>query len=706
MNGRIVLPLLLTLTVCIAAGPVHADSPEEQLAAASALFDAKKFDEAARRLDAFLAANPRHPKVGAAALALGRARMERKQYAAAVSAFEKARASKDAAVTPIAQLGLGEAAMYAGQYEKAVTALTAAAATRLKPEQAAIVAYWLGQAYFQLGRFAQAEEAYTRVTRDHGKSPFIDGAYFGAGVSALRQNKTDIARQNLRAVVDRFPKSADRAQALFLLARMDLEAKRWREARGGFETFLNSSAARNEGADVRTAAEEGLVRSLLELGDYAAATSRLEATLARLPAADPQRARVQLSLGHTRYRQKQYDTALAAYREAARSSEAAVAAEGLYWAANATLALKRPNEATPLFRQVVERYGSSPQAAKARTALTSLAQSSNDPAALAASLRGATPAERARGTLRLARLYLGQKKYAAAVAPLTELLQGKPAAEIVAEAQYLLGVAYDGQEKTAPAVAALTEAVRRGAGQPWMGDAQTRLAWLSLERKQPANAERASLAALALKPTADGERQARLALLQAQLDQQKWDAALQGAQALLAGNPSPETRAAVLFTQAWVHEKRGQAADALPLWEQLAREYPKNLYAAEALLHIGDARSRAERHDEARSQYAALIAAFPQSPVAAEARFKLGTTLYNLNRYADAAREWDTLAADKKAGDYAPEALYWSGVALEKGGQKSDAIQRLTRLITAYPTHARVTHARVRLAALKAVSGG
>src|SRR6266536_1372790 len=72
--------LLLLLVVCagLAPPPVCADTPEEQLAAASALFDAQRYAEAAQKLDAFLAANPKHARAAAAALALGRCRAELK----------------------------------------------------------------------------------------------------------------------------------------------------------------------------------------------------------------------------------------------------------------------------------------------------------------------------------------------------------------------------------------------------------------------------------------------------------------------------------------------------------------------------------------------------------------------------------------------------------------------------------------------------
>ncbi len=96
----------------------------------------------------------------------------------------------------------------------------------------------------------------------------------------------------------------------------------------------------------------------------------------------------------------------------------------------------------------------------------------------------------------------------------------------------------------------------------------------------------------------------------------------------------------------------------------------------------------------------------PQSPVAPEARFKLGTALYNLNRYPEASGEWDAVAGNKKAARTCPRRFYWAGLALDKAGKKPDAIQRLSRLVSEYPTHRRVANAKIRLAALKAVSGG
>lgn len=686
----------------------EADTPEEQLAAASALFDAKKFAEAAQRLDAFLAAYPKHARAGAAAFALGRARAELKQYDKAVPAYEKAVAAKDPAILPMAELGLGEAAMNTRQYDKAVSALTEAVKTDLPIDQAATAWYWIGQANYQLGKFQASQDAYDHITHELKRANLVDSAYYGAGLAAQRQGKTDEARQRYRVVVDRYPKSEDRTNALLGLARLDVTEKRWPQARTELESLLN---APDLPADTRAAAEDSLIETLLELQDYVAAIPRLQSALNRLPANDPNRFRAQLSLGTAQYRQKQYEPALAAYLEAAKSSEEAVAAQGLYWAANAQIALNRSGEAATLFQKLAARYPDSDLAKKAQQrasdARADVVNSFTDPAQLAAALKTLPAAERGPATIRLARLYLQQKKIAEAAASLVDLLKSNPAppATISGEANYLLGIAYDGLSKDAQAETAFSTAVKIGGDAAWVPDAQSRLAWVYLNLKQPEKAETAANAALAGKLEAEARQQTRLALLQAYLDQKKWDQALDGCKTLLQSNPPPDTVATVLFTQAWVADKRGMMDHSLPLWERLANEFPKSQYAPQALIRVGDARMKAEKWDEARDRYSVVVANYPKSPLVFEARYKLGSALYNGGKPAEAAAEFDAVANDKAAGDYGPESLYWAGVAYDKAGKKPEAIQRLSKLVADYPTHARIANAKIRLAALKAVGG-
>jgi TolA-binding protein len=735
--------LLIFVLAFALAGPVLAqESAEEQLAAASALFDAKKYPQAAQRLEQFLTDFPRHDKAAAAALAQGRCYTELKQFEKAVPAYEKAAASKDPAIRSSAQLGLGEAAIQTSQWEKALGALDEVSRSTLKPEQAPIIWYWKGEASFELKRYPQAEEAYLKVAQEFGRSELAGSAWYGAGLAALQQKKPDVARRYLQTVVDRFPKSEDRVQAQLLLAQIDLESKKYKEARAGFEAVLRDPAAGGKESKIGTEASEGLVQVLLELEDFAAASGQLEGLLARLPAADPQRPRAQLTLGTCRFRQKQYEASLTAYREAARSSDAAVAVEAQYWAGNALLALNRHAEAAAQFSQLVEghpnsefapraqlrlgdahvaakkveaaikayqevseKYPNAAQAAEARKSLAQLTDSVVDVAQLEALLKNAAPADRARGKVRLGRLYLEAKKYDQAESTLSDVLKDPEARDLPGEAGYLLGLALDAQQKAAPAASAFSEAVAKEPRAAWAADAQSRLAWLYLDLKKPAEAERAALAAIALKPMDAILHQARLALVQSSLVQEKWETALSEARGLLDANPTPETTAMLLFTTAWINEKLQKPAVALPLWERIVAQHRASEYAAEAYVRIGDARFKAEKFAEARVQYETALREFARSPLAREARFKLGTTLFRLEKAVEAASEWDQVAKAAPADDWTPEALYWAGVALDKANKKTEAIQRLEKLANDFPKHMRTPNAKIRLAALKAVAG-
>ncbi|MCS6776901.1 MAG: tetratricopeptide repeat protein [Chloroherpetonaceae bacterium] len=731
---------LLFVALCLCAASVTAQqTPAEQLAEASALFDARKYAEAATRLDLFLASHPKHPKAGAAALVLGRSRAELKQYDRAIAAYEKAIASKDPEVVPTAQVLLGEAAMQTKQWNRAVEALGAAVKAELKPAQAVMAFYWLGEAHFQLQNYPQAEQAYLRVLNDFRRSDVADRALFGAALSALRQGKEDLARQRFQALIERYPESEDRLQAQLLLAQLQLKAKQLPAARAGFEAVLRHRSVSSIPGAVR-AAEDGLIQTLQELKDEPALCALLETVIPKLPANDPQKFRAHLTLAHSRYRQKQYAQALSAYEDASRSAEESVAAEAMYWQGNTLAALDRPGEAAqayarfvmrhpkhpraptallrqaealvraqrteeavPVYQILITRYPQSPEADRARQEVSTLTDRITDPDRLLAAVKATTGPERARGLVRVARLYLAERQIARALPLLEEALRANPAPEVAAEAHYLQGLTYETQDKPAQAVAALTQALQLHPGAEWAREARVRLPALYLELGQPASAEKAALAALETRPDTKAAHQVQLALIQAYTDQKKWDLALDASQKLLEGNPPPGVAAAALLARAWAFARQGKTGEAQEHWKRLVREYPQSEHAPEALLRIGDTLMQAEKYAEAQEHYSRVVLRYPDAPQQPEARYKLGSALYNQEKYAEAAAEYEAVIGLKNADNYLPESLYWAGLAREKSGEKEAAVRHLTRLIREFPRHSRVANARVRLAALNAI---
>ena len=261
MHFRSMLPLLVC-AACAVPLPTRADTPDEQIAAASALIDAKKYDEAASVLDAFLAKNPKHPKAGVAALALGRCRSELKQYPPALSAYAKAIASKDNTITTQAELGLAQAAMQTKQYDKAADALQEVVKEPLRPEQGAIAYYWLGESDYQLKRWSQARDAYAHVVSDYGKSDLVPNALYGGALAAIQDSKPDEAKPRLRTLLDRYRNSSQRGQALLLIAQIDLDSKNYGEARRDFEDALRDRAVQQDDS-LKADVEDGLIQCLL-----------------------------------------------------------------------------------------------------------------------------------------------------------------------------------------------------------------------------------------------------------------------------------------------------------------------------------------------------------------------------------------------------------------------------------------------------------
>ena len=354
-------------------------------------------------------------------------------------------------------------------------------------------------------------------------------------------------------------------------------------------------------------------------------------------------------------------------------------------AADAYQEAKQAEPARLAYQAVITNYPQSAEAADAKQALQEM------------------KGEKIRGSIQAARREIQAQHYAEAQTSLTSLIRTNTEPDIAAEAQYLLGVTLEALKKPGPAAAAYAESLRLKPSAPWTAEMQTSLAWLYLDLKQPANAEKAANAALALNRPKAQEEQVRLALVQALLEQQKWDAALEGCQQILDKDPAPETVPTVLYVRASTYEKQKKNDEALAVWEKIASDYPKSEYAAQALLRAGDARTKAEKWDEAQAKYSQLLTSFPQSPFAVEARFNLAAALYRLDKFTEAAAEYNTVAENKSAGELGPEALYWAGVSYSKADKKDEAIKRLTAFVDKYPKHARAQNARTRLAALKAV---
>ena len=680
------------------------DTADEQIAAASALYDAHDFAKAAKVLDAFVLAHPKSQKTAAVALTLGRCHTLLKQYGAAIPAYQRSIAAGDSGTRTLAELGLGEAALQTGKWSIAQSALDSATKTELTPEQAPIAWDWLGQADYQLAKYAPSEQAYLHVIREYPDSSYAPDAQFGAGLAALKQNHDDDAKNYFSQLVGSNSQSPDKPQARLLIAQLDLSAKKFRTARREFEISLSTDKS---DTSIVHEARSGLISALLALGDDAAAATQLQVSISDMSANNTEKPRAELMLGHALYRQKKFAEASSAYITAESTNDTHIAAEAAYWAGNSASQLGQTQTADAAYAKARALDPNGTYAQKAVERLNSSLVNSDSTTDLAASLSSLPYAQRGAGINRLARLYIIKKQYVLAAATLTKYWSAIPGGDSTGEESYLLGVSDANMQNSVPALAAFTTTIEKAPGADWNTDAHLQRAWLELNAGKSAAAEadaRFVLDAHTQKALShDTRQQVWLALLQAQLNQKEWQAAQDTANDALGDNPTPDTTATLLYAKAIVLGKLDHGDQAQPIWQTLATQYHSSPYGAEAGTHLADAKFNSKDYAGALQAYKQLLADYPASAGTADVQFKLGSTLYNLAQYTDAAAAFDAAAASRITT--APDqALYWAGAAFEKAGKNSLAIARLTTLVTKYPDSTWVSKAKIRMAALKAVS--
>jgi soluble lytic murein transglycosylase len=181
---------------------------------------------------------------------------------------------------------------------------------------------------------------------------------------------------------------------------------------------------------------------------------------------------------------------------------------------------------------------------------------------------------------------------------------------------------------------------------------------------------------------------------------------------LLNNASDPESRLRFLTKLGALYLSVRNRNEALPLLEQIAREYPDNAEAPKALYQIGQILWN--RHDNAqaleyfklaldrypsspyvdRAQYAAadiheyfgrkddavqmysnVVKQFPKSAVRDDAHWRLAWLYYRGGDLASAAATFKSLADQSKNGSLGVAALYWQARSAEKSGEAETAKQ-------------------------------
>ena len=187
---------------------------------------------------------------------------------------------------------------------------------------------------------------------------------------------------------------------------------------------------------------------------------------------------------------------------------------------------------------------------------------------------------------------------------------------------------------------------------------------------------------------------------------------------LLSNNPEPTLRRRILTKLTDLYLSLRKRNEAIPLLEQIARDYPKSPEAPKALFQIGQVLWN--RHDNGqaldyfkqvmdryptspyieRSRYAAadiyesfgrkkeaialyigIIKNFPNSQVHDDAASRLAWLYYRDREWAQAYTTFQKLAANGKDNAFRTAGLYWQGRSAEKLGNAETAIRIYRQIV-------------------------
>lgn len=745
----------------------HADSPRGPAAAAAqvqAMLTLGRDEAAVAAAEALLKASGEEGAGGDASLlylgAVGQSRLGRHEAAAAWLQRLLERVP-NSPYTPDAMLLLGQSLEAADQLEAAAERYEALIQTLPEPRRD-VARYSLGVLRYKQGRYEDAISQLEAVLKESPESGYRGAATLQLGVARLAAGQLDAAAKTLEPLLekegvgDANAEAGLRDQAMYWLAEVDLEAKRYDEAAARLGGLLERDPPV---ANVEAVSfDHALALSLGEQHEVAAAAfGRFQEQFPK----SPQSREAGYRRAYSLFQEGSYEeTIQAAGPVAVRPKEGelppAFAAESMELVGEAQLRLGRFEEAAETFDALAQR----------------------------AEKEGGGEAERrAAMLLRSGRAVFAAGDYAGAVARLEPVVRRKDVEkdESLQEAVYLSASAllqtgederaaelFERYEKVAPverrdevryqaAVARLRsgdeKAAREGfarvikgdAGSPWTQRALLQTAQLAYRAGDLDEAGAAVERLVKAKPTADLAAPAEYLLATLQLQEGKPaeaaaafgrvreghadhpladDAAYQEAVALrVAGEEQRAIEAAERYLKdrpggGHVAEARyllgvaradtGDAAAAIrqlePLAEAEATRTPRVLY------DLAWAYRQAEQNERAVATYRRLMEmkgdAESDAQLRGSARAELGDLLYAAEEFGPAAEVLRAAAADKDAPAAAKQnAAYRLGWAVLKTGDAAAAAEAFAGFAKTYPKHELAADALYQSAAAAVTAG-
>ena len=570
---------------------------------------------------------------------------------------------------PHARYGLGVALFRRNMYEDAAAEL-AKIAEADGFEFAAETNLLLGQAYIQLGDFQRAEGALGRIVRDHADhavaadaaalhvetlyrlrrhdevgpaaAMFLDAwpqndlrerVELFDGLSHVARGDAAKSIERFEGMLERFPEGQYAERATLLLARSYQRADRPRDAAARYADVLKQGneafvpdALYSIGAILRRAGRADQAAQYLDrlINDHPGS--------ALIPAGKFERGRVAFDGGA-------FEEAIGYFAEVEKV-KTDLADDAAYWSAKADMRLEEYSRAASRLGAAETTYADSPLLAEMRY-------------------------DRA-----IAQLRAGAREDA--IQTLRAFRQAHPDHAMAAEALYLMATAahqledYQASRDLSDQYVEAYPAGDRAADMAFLGAEN---AFLSSDYQDAAKRFESFLQSNVEHAQAKSAT-FRLGLARDRLGDA--DGAREALASVVNGKQTEKAFASALFTLGNIAFNKGEWREAeTQFFDYLSFENPVN--GADALIRLGLAQQRQDKHDSALATYERLLGDYPASVHRPQAYFEKGQALVALGRPDDAAEAFEALLELENIDRFAPHALNHLGAIAMARSDYEDA---------------------------------
>ncbi len=691
------LALLLAQASALAQPPggnATAKSPPaavRQFRDAVAFQDRGVYDLAADEWQKFLDKFPGDALAAKARHYLGVCQLLEKKYPEAAASFERVlREHPDSELADASYLNLGLAQYSLAQagktesYDQAAATLKALVEKFPQSEELPEALYYLGEALYARDKKQAAAEAYEQLSSKFAQSPRRAEGLYALGVTRQDLGQAEPAAAAFDKFLKDYPKHSlrnevvlRRAEVLFVQGN-HAAAEKWFASAAAAKDFSHADLAA-----MRQAA------SLVAQKKFAEAASLYGAIPTRFPQST-QRPAALLAAGNNYFQLGQWDDALNAFAEVAKSADP-LALEATHGLARTYLKQQQPVQALAAIDRVLPKVKGNEQEPQLRLdradALYELTERRAEAGAAYAELAKQFPQH----SLAPQALYmaaftsLGLGDYPAAANFGAEFLKVYADDPLSPDVRYIAAEAALQQKQYAAATAAYRELLAKF---PEHADAA---AWtVRLGLALYLDGKFADVVA-ALSPRAPGLEPAALAaegrflLGSAQAELGQHDAAIQSLQSSLAADATGPRADEALLAVATAYHQNGQATEALAALRKLTSELPQSTRLERAYALLGDYSAQAGDFASAAKDYQHLLATWPQSDLASHALFGLAGAQLSQQDFPAASAALtkfiDAYPQDPSAG----KARYARAVARERVRDYPAALEDLETLLASNP---------------------